>query len=212
MDLRAEIRKWIEAIERWLSRIHLLAWIVGIIGGAVTFAGGWVSIPAVLAAIALPVFVVDRLLAIRDRSERRGERPGSEQRFISAYEALHYMVDVSAWGRRVRTETDPQGFRQVPMIAAAGEFMQRCAEDRVRSFGRENGAGLHQPIPAAYWLSGMMDLPILFYQQRCQTVPRPGLEGVPLYTELQASEADVHAAWPSPSYARRGAGRPADVA
>jgi hypothetical protein len=78
-------------------------------------------------------------------------------RYMTAYQAIHYLADESDWGertRRTRTRFDevPNGMRTNPLFVAQNEFKTIAERSAIHAIGRLNGEGVHVDIPERYWL------------------------------------------------------------
>jgi hypothetical protein len=77
-----QLPKWVETVERWLGRLHLVAWIIGlivaafaglgtVIAGAARLIPPWWTIPAGLLALTIPIVALNQLAAIRARRQEQ---------------------------------------------------------------------------------------------------------------------------------------------
>jgi hypothetical protein len=77
-------------------------------------------------------------------------------RYMTSYEALHYLADDSEWGDQIRQyvgEMDKITIRKNPLLEAPSEFKRIAEQGKLETLGRLNGDGPHVPIPATYWMS-----------------------------------------------------------
>lgn len=120
-------------------------------------------------------------------------------RYMSAYEALHYLADDSEWGDQIRRyidEMDKITIRKNPLLEAPSEFKRIAEQGKIESLGRLNGDGPHVPIPATYWMSAILVLKDREISESIPAVRNP--EGIPRYKDIKIVRADVELAWPPP--------------
>jgi hypothetical protein len=111
-------------------------------------------------------------------------------RYMTAYEALHYLADDSEWGDQIRQyidEMDKITIRKNPLLEAPSEFKRIAEQGKIETIGRLNGDGPHVPIPATYWMSAILVLK-----------DREISESIPAVKDIKIVRADVERAWPPP--------------
>ena len=121
-------------------------------------------------------------------------------RYMTAYEALHYLADDLEWGDQIRQyvkETERFTFRKNPLLKSQSEFKRIAEQGKIEATGRINGEGPHVLIPATYWMSAILVLSNnLATSESAPAVPNP--DGIPQYKDIKIVRADVERAWPPP--------------
>lgn len=124
--------------------------------------------------------------------------------YMTAYEALHYMADQSAWGSSVRESASTQNIighgdvtmKRIPIYEACFVFSKGARESKIEVLGRLGGNGPHVQIPHTDWLTIGIDNNTLKMRQTSQTTSITPTGTVPLYTDLQIRRGDVYRVWP----------------
>jgi hypothetical protein len=84
------------------------------------------------------------------------------QRYMNAYEVIHYLADDSKWGDDTKKYVGAEQYvsragnitmRKWPLLEALGEFKRIAEHGRIHAVGRFNGVGQHVQIPETYWMS-----------------------------------------------------------
>jgi hypothetical protein len=118
------------------------------------------------------------------------------RRYITLYEVVDYMENVSEWGSKKKDELSNKKMRKIPHIETFEEFTDVAKNGEISVLGRLNDTGLHQAIPGTFWLVGTFDMNTFIRRQISQTKAVLNQRGIPLYTDLKFSRADVYRAWP----------------
>jgi len=128
------------------------------------------------------------------------------QRYMTAYEVLHYLADDSKWGDEIRKYVSPDQYvsaagnitmRKMPLLEAQGEFRRIAEQGRIRAVGRLDGDGQHVQIPETYWMSAVLS-PFSFHNQEIsEAIPAVyNPDGIPTYKRVKIVREDVERAWP----------------
>jgi hypothetical protein len=128
-------------------------------------------------------------------------------RYMTAYEAIHYIADKSEFGNETRQY---RGQQYVPVVGhtipmkknalleAQSEFKRVAAFGVIKAIGRLDGAGEHVQIPDTYWMSAGLSpfsLGNPGISATIATVYNP--DGIPTYGDVRIVRADVERAWPA---------------
>jgi hypothetical protein len=141
--------------------------------------------------------------AVRDEVIKIDGVMPREPAYMTAYAALHYMVDQSQWGdmiRAVRVDNtvNPQyPMRKQPLFEAMVEFRRVAEAGKITAFGRKNGTGDLQEIPSFYWASAVLHSASKYNELISETMPSdPSPDGISIYKSLRIFRDDVYRAWP----------------
>ncbi len=126
-----------------------------------------------------------------------------EPAYMTGYEVLHYLVDESEWGDRIRTarvenNMAPQfPMRKQPLLEAMVEFRRAAEAGGVAAFGRKNGQGDLEHIPRLYWAAASLSSFCIYNPTINETMPSdPEPDGISIYKNLRILRDDVYKVWP----------------
>jgi hypothetical protein len=139
----------------------------------------------------------------RKRHGKRADRDHKDSKYMSAYEALHYIANDSCWGKRLRTVTSVieddshKGaiLKKNPIFDAFSEFSRGASESNIEVLGRKDGNGPPVHIPQTDWLVIGIDHNTLIRRQTSQTTQITASGTVPFYTDLKILREDVYRVW-----------------
>jgi len=125
-------------------------------------------------------------------------------KYMTAYEALHYLANESKWGAMLRKHVVQDYIQdhlvtitKNPLLEAPGEFRRIAQEGNIKAIGRLNCSGTHVHIPGIYWMSATLSYESLSRQAVSRTEPAvPNPKGVPTYDDVRISRKDVERTWP----------------
>jgi hypothetical protein len=123
------------------------------------------------------------------------------QRYLNAYEVIHYLADDSKWGNEVRHGPSVQigttNVRKMPLLEAPVEFKRIAEQGGIHAIGRLDGVGQHVQIPETYWMAATLSPFSLDNQEFSETLPAvPNPNGIPVYKNVRILQSDVERVWP----------------
>lgn len=131
----------------------------------------------------------------------RGIRAGPVA-YMSVYEAVHYIADESAWGRRLRHASVSGG--HMTLLNAPIEFEDKAGLDgsKVRVWGTFQHSAQTHLLPHTFWLSNVLDTYACFNPgSDGRTEPKVVFAGsnVVRYEHLKIDRNGVYKTWPKPA-------------
>jgi hypothetical protein len=136
-----------------------------------------------LVTLCFAAWIISRIIKGRAAASR-------SPRTISALAAVQYIAKESSWGWRCRATSE----WWLIEIIACEEFVRGAKNGAISVSGRKWGAGLHEAIPQAYWLSAKLDSQsIITGIGNGKTEPM--MQGIPKYEDLHLVAAEVESTW-----------------
>jgi hypothetical protein len=173
------------------TRIGLGGTSLGTVAGmAQPLFGWWVSGPIMIVCTVVAVWGF--LPAI---VHRWGEKKSDARRYMTLDDVVDYMEKASEWGSKKKEELSHKGMLWIPHAETLEELCSAAKNGGIAVLGRLSGTGIPQSIPATFWLVGSFDMSTLMHRQISQTKAIANRRGVPFYTDLQFSKADVYRVW-----------------
>src|ERR1700675_2562659 len=143
-------------------------------------------------------------LSVTDTASERGIGDNVEKavatdanRYMTAYEAIHYLADNSRWGNESRQYIGADGMKKNTLFEAPIEFKRIAEQGGIHAVGQLNGVGQHIEIPETYWMSAIINRSSIQNHDISETMPAvPNPDGIPIYKNVRILRADVERAWP----------------
>jgi hypothetical protein len=134
------------------------------------------------------------------------ETNATAPKYMTAYEAIHYLADNSKWGNEVRCGPSEQvrhdkfgmiNVGKMPLLGAQTEFKRVAEHGFIHAIGRLEGRGQHVPIPEPYWLSATLNPFSLENRDISETMPAVrNPDGIPSYKNVKILRSEVERLWP----------------
>lgn len=128
------------------------------------------------------------------------------QRYMTAYEVIHYLADDSKRGHQVRHGPSAQvwtnrfgtiNVRKIPLLEAQAEFKRIAEQGHIHAIGRLDGGGQQVQIPETYWMSATLNHFSLENPEISETTPAvANPDGIPNYKNVKILQSDVERIWP----------------
>jgi hypothetical protein len=139
------------------------------------------------------------------KSSATNQRDAGPDRYMTAYEVIHYIADDSKWGDEVRRNPSGQistrfgtiNAERMPVLEAQVEFKRVAEQGHIHAVGRFDGVGPHVHIPETYWMSATINPFSLDNPDVSETMRAgPNPDGIHTYKGVRIVREDVERAWP----------------
>jgi len=168
---------------------------------------GWGTSTSIVAGAAIIGYAIYQRsqpepIGVANQTTRRGEafpinHPNTDSRYMTAYEALHYLADDSDWGNQTRKYISADGMRKNVLLEAPVEFQRAAQHGGIHAVGRLNGIGQHVPIPETFWMTATLGPFSRLNRDISDTTPTvPNRDGLPRYESVMIVREDVERTWP----------------